>query len=88
MRSLLMAIHRYFSEKRVARKARHSGTSLQTCRIILERLVAGGLVLMGDLPPLGAQGPLHKLQLPLGLSARFASIPPENPLTAAKVALG
>ena len=34
---------------------------------------------MGDMPPLGAQGALDTLQLPLGLSARFASIPPENP---------
>ena len=41
---------------------------------------------MGGLPPLGAQGALDTLQLPLGLSARFAFIPPENPLTAAKVA--
>jgi hypothetical protein len=35
-----------------------------------------------------AQGALNALQLPLWLSARFAFIPPENPLTAAKVALG
>src|SRR5262247_2304961 len=42
----------------------------------------------GGMPPLGAQGTLDTLQLPLGLSARFAFIPPENPLTAAKVALG
>jgi cytochrome c peroxidase len=51
-------------------------------------LVAGGLGLIGDMPSLGAQGRLDTLQLPLGLSARFAFIPPENPLTAAKVALG
>jgi cytochrome c peroxidase len=89
MRHLLMAIHRYFPEKRVLRKASHSGTSLQTCCIILALLVAGEMVLMGDdMPPLEAQGALDTLQLPLGLSARFASIPPENPLTAAKVALG
>src|SRR5262245_51588081 len=62
--------------------------SLQTLRIILPLLVASGMVLMEGMPLLGAQGALDTLQLPLGLSARFASIPPENPLTAAKVALG
>jgi cytochrome c peroxidase len=46
------------------------------------------MVLMGGMPPLGAQEALDTLQLPLGLSARFAFIPPENPLTAVKVALG
>ena len=64
------------------------GMSLQTWRIILALLVAAGIVLMGDMPPLGAQEALDTLQLPLGLSVRFASIPPQNPLTAAKVALG
>src|SRR5262245_51335411 len=68
--------------------AMECGKSLQTCRSILALLVAGGMVLMGDMPPLEAQETLDTLQLPLGLSARFASIPPENPLTAAKVALG
>jgi cytochrome c peroxidase len=43
---------------------------------------------MGGMLPLRAQGVLDTLQLPLGLSARFAFIPSENPLTAAKVALG
>ena len=85
---LMMAIHRCFPAKRVTRPARHRCQSLRTCRILLARLVIGGMVLLGDLPPLGAQGALDTLQLPLGLSARFASMPPENPLTPAKVALG
>jgi cytochrome c peroxidase len=80
-----MAIHRYFPEKSVSR---HRGQSLQTRRIILAWLVAGEMVLIGCMPPLGAQETLDTLQLPLGLSARFAFIPPENPLTAAKIALG
>ena len=84
----MLAIYRYVLEMRGSRQARQRSKAWPPRRIILALLVAGGLGLMGGLPPLSAQGALDMLQIPLGLSARFAFIPPENPLTAAKVALG
>jgi cytochrome c peroxidase len=74
--------------RRGVQHARQYSRSWQPCRLLLALLVAGGLGLRGGLPPVGAQGALETRPLPLGLSARFAFIPPENPLTAAKVALG
>jgi hypothetical protein len=54
-RYLMMAIHRCFPDKRVSRPARYRGPSLQTCRIILALLVAGGMVLRGGIPPISAR---------------------------------